>query len=99
MESPEPFERGDLSIDFVQQRVGVAGEEVMLTATQYNLLAELAINAGRMVTHEELLHRVWGPTNPGSPRVIRTQLMRAAAEAGGGRREPDIHLRRTPGRV
>ncbi len=71
----------------------------MLTATQYNLLAELAINAGRVVTHEELLHRVWGPTNPGSPRVIRTQLMRLRQKLWRGRREPDIHPRRAPGGV
>ena len=54
----------------------VAGQPVRLTATQYDLLAELAVNAGRVVTHDELLHRVWGPTRPGSPQVIRTQLMR-----------------------
>ena len=47
-----------------------------LTAIQYNLLAELAVNAGRVVTHEELLHRVWGPANPaGGVWTIRTHLM------------------------
>ena len=55
----------------------VAGRPVRLTAIQYNLLAELAVNAGRVVTHEELLHRVWGPANPaGGVRTIRTHLMR-----------------------
>ena len=44
-------------------------------AIQYELLAEVALSAGRLVTHEELLHRVWGPTNPGSPWVTRTRLM------------------------
>ena len=34
------------------------------------------MNAGRVVTHEELLQRVWGQANSGSPRVIRTHLMR-----------------------
>ena len=34
------------------------------------------MNAARVVTHEELLHRVWRPTNPGKPRVVRTHLMR-----------------------
>ena len=53
-----------------------------LTATEYDLLAEFAVNAGRVVTHEDLLHRVWGPTNPGSPRVIRTQLMRLRQKLG-----------------
>ena len=60
VESPEPFVLGDLRIDYANQRVTVAGKEVRLTATQYDLLAELAVNAGRVVTHEDLLHRVWG---------------------------------------
>ena len=50
-----------------------------LTATEYDLLAE---NAGRVVTHEELLQRVWGPVNPGSPRTIRTHLMRLRHKPG-----------------
>ena len=99
VEPPEPFVLGDLHIDYSNRRVTVAGREVRLTATQYDLLAELAVNAGRVVTHEDLLHRVWGPTRPGSVQVIRTQLMRLRQKAGGGRREPDLHLRRAEGGV
>ena len=41
------------------------------------MLFELSVNAGRVMTHEELLHRVWGPANPaGGVRTIRTHLMR-----------------------
>ena len=76
VDPPEPYVRGDLVIDYEHRRVTVAGWPVRLTATQYNLLAELAVNAGRVVTHEELLHRVWGQANSGTPRVIRTHLMR-----------------------
>ena len=75
--APEAYVKGDLAIDYEHRRVTVAGEEVRLTAIQYNLLAELAVNSGRVVTHEELLHRVWGPANPaGGVRTIRTHLMR-----------------------
>ena len=41
VEPPEPFVLGDLSIDFVHRRVRIAGEEVRLTAIQYDLLAGL----------------------------------------------------------
>ena len=82
VEPPEPYVLGDLAIDFVRRRVTVAGEEAQLTATEYDLLAELAVNAGRVVTHEELLQRVWGPVNPGSPRTIRTHLMRLRHKLG-----------------
>ena len=82
MEPPEPYVLGDLAIDFEHRRVTVAGEETQLTATEYDLLAELAVNAGRVVTHEELLQRVWGPANPGNPRTIRTHLMRLRQKLG-----------------
>ena len=82
VEPPEPYVLGDLAIDFEHRRVTVAGEEAQLTATEYDLLAELAVNAGRVVTHGELLQRVWGPVNPGSPRTIRTHLMRLRQKLG-----------------
>ena len=40
------------------------------------------MNAGRVVTHEELLQRAWGPVNPGSPRTVRTHLMRLGQKLG-----------------
>jgi len=50
----------DLQIDFAQRRVFIAGREVALTPTEYNLLFHLATNAGRVMTHEQLLAKVWG---------------------------------------
>ena len=88
VEPPEPYVLGELSIDFVQRMVTVAGEEAQLTATEYDLLAELAVNAGRVVRHEELLQRVWGPTNPGTPRTIRTHLMRLRRKLGEDAENP-----------
>ena len=52
---------GDLAIDLAQRRVSVRGKEIILTATEYRLLSELALNAGKVMLHEELLSRVWGP--------------------------------------
>jgi two-component system KDP operon response regulator KdpE len=51
----------DLEIDFAARRVTVRGREVQLTPTEYDLLAHLAINAGRVLTHQTLLQAVWGP--------------------------------------
>ena len=62
-EAPEPFVLGDLAIDFHRRRVSVAGEPVALTATEYELLRVLALDAGRVLTYETLLRRVWGPRN------------------------------------
>ncbi len=55
------FTRGDLKIDFVERRVTVAGNEVKFTATEYSLLREFVLNAGKVLTHANLLKKVWGP--------------------------------------
>jgi two-component system KDP operon response regulator KdpE len=49
-----------LTIDFGTRVVTVAGREIRLTPTEYNLLYHLATNAGRVMTHETLLAKVWG---------------------------------------
>ena len=71
IESLEPYVMGDLTIDYAERRVIVAGRPVELTATEYELLCELSVNAGRVVTYDQLLRRVWGLTNSSDVRVIR----------------------------
>lgn len=51
---------GDITIDLSQRKIEKAGNEVHLTATEYNLLALLAANEGRVLTHQFLLKEVWG---------------------------------------
>ena len=81
-EPAEPYVRGDLTIDYAQRLVSVAGSPVRLTAIEYNLLQELSMHAGRVLTHEHLLNRVWGRTRTRNPRVIRTHLMRLRRKLG-----------------
>ncbi len=57
---PEPFALGALAIHYESRRVTVAGREITLTATEYELLRVLSLNAGRVVTYEALLRQVWG---------------------------------------
>jgi len=54
------FTTGDLEINFAKRQVTVAGEEVKLTATEFSLLQELVLNAGKVLTHTHLLNKVWG---------------------------------------
>ncbi|MEW6242954.1 MAG: response regulator transcription factor [Bacillota bacterium] len=61
--SPEgstTFSVGELKIDYLRRRVYIADHEVHLTPTEYNVLQQLATNAGKVLLHEELLTRVWG---------------------------------------
>ena len=55
------FNSGDVQVNFVERRVVVRGEEVKLTPTEYNLLQELVLGAGKVFSHSTLLGRVWGP--------------------------------------
>lgn len=55
------FSIGELCVDLTRRHVSVAGKEVHLTPTEYKLLTTLIRNAGRVLTHRELLHEVWGP--------------------------------------
>jgi two-component system KDP operon response regulator KdpE len=55
------IECGDLSIDLSRRCVKVTGMEVNLTATEYNLLYQLATNHDHVMLHEQLLTEVWGP--------------------------------------
>ena len=59
-EPSEPFVLGELTIDYAERRVTLAGRPVQLTAIEYGLLFELSANAGRVMTYDRLLQRVWG---------------------------------------
>jgi two-component system KDP operon response regulator KdpE len=52
---------GELEINFARRTVKVRGEEVSFTRTEYALLRQLALNANRVMLHQDLLTAVWGP--------------------------------------
>src|SRR5256712_1958250 len=61
-----------LIVDFAHRVVRSGGKEVHLTPTEYDLLCELTRNAGKVLTHRELLQRVWGPDYSGENTYLRT---------------------------
>jgi two-component system, OmpR family, KDP operon response regulator KdpE len=68
------FTDGDLRIDLSARVVTVRGQEVHLTPTEYDLLRELTANAGRVMTHHQLLGRVWGPASVTDTQYLRTYV-------------------------
>jgi len=52
---------GDLTVSFARRRVSVGEREIALTPTEFKLLQQLALNANRVMLHEDLLSEVWGP--------------------------------------
>ena len=85
---PENYVLDDLVINYAERRVAVAGRPVVLTATEYALLFELSTNAGLVVTHEQLLQRVWGPGNSGDAGLARTVVQRLRRKLGDHARDP-----------
>ena len=77
-----PYVRADLVVEYARSSVTVGGASVELTPLEYRLLAELSANAGRLLTHEQLLQRVWGQDNSGSSGPVRTYVKRLRRKLG-----------------
>ncbi|MEE9400224.1 MAG: response regulator transcription factor [Dehalococcoidales bacterium] len=71
---PRTFTGGDVSVDFVQRRVTVRGEEIALTITEYKLLSQLVSNAGKVMLHRELLTNVWGQEYQDEVEYLRAYI-------------------------
>ena len=79
----ESFRLGDLAIDYVRRRVTLDGSAVTLTDTEYNLLCELAVNAGRTLSREHLMARVWAARESSADsRVVRAYVKRLRRKLG-----------------
>ena len=70
------LEVGDLRIDLPRRGVTANGEEVRLTPTEFDLLKELALADGRVLTHQMLLRNVWGPGYAQETQLLRTHMGR-----------------------
>jgi two-component system KDP operon response regulator KdpE len=65
---------GSLSIDLGRRQVLSDGQEVHLTPIEFRLLALLARNAGRMLTHRQILAEVWGPGRGDETHYVRVYM-------------------------
>ncbi len=76
-ERPVPlFCYSDLAVDFARRQVTLAGEEVILTATEYRLLAYLSLNAGVTLTADQILAEVWGREYIGEYHLLQVNIAR-----------------------
>ena len=67
-------EVGELKVDLGRRQVTVAGSEVVLTPTEYDLLRVLVQHAGRVLTHHQLLRQVWGMGYEGETHLLRVNV-------------------------
>ena len=68
------FQLGELTVDLARRTVTVAGTPVHLTPTEYRLLAVLVRNAGKVITHRQLLKDVWGPDAVHENQYLRVYM-------------------------
>ncbi|HLV97937.1 MAG TPA: response regulator transcription factor [Ktedonobacterales bacterium] len=67
---------GTLTIDFLQHQVTIDGRPIALTPTEYRILSYLAQNAGRIVTNNLLLEKVWGAEYVGETNLLKVHIFR-----------------------
>ncbi len=80
---------GPLLIDLTQHVVTRAGAEVKLTATEFRLLAYLAANAGRVLTHHSILTHVWGAPQADQVEYLRVYMRQLRKKLEADPSQPD----------
>ena len=61
---------GNLTVDFQNNRVYIAGSEVHLTRLEYRIVELLARNPGKVLTHDYIISSIWGPYAPSDNNLI-----------------------------
>ena len=65
---------GELVIDLAHRRVSVDGLEIKLSPIEYDLMKNLAVHAGKVLTHKHLLRTIWGPNYENDTHYLRVYV-------------------------
>ena len=76
------FQLGELAVDYARRRVTLGGRAVALTDTEYRLLCELAVNAGKTLSRELLMRRVWSALEHDDSTMVRGYVRRLRQKLG-----------------
>jgi len=85
-----PFVSGRLSINFTSNEVKLDGKPVRLTSTEMKLLRHLVRNEGRLLSHENLLTRVWGEGYQDTRDLLRVHIQHLRQKLGDNLESPKI---------
>jgi DNA-binding response OmpR family regulator len=85
----EPLVEGDLKIDFAKRAVEVRAEPVRLTYVEFEILATLARNPGRVFSRTMLLERLWGDSSYRDPRTIDVHIRHLREKLERDPKEPE----------
>jgi DNA-binding response OmpR family regulator len=84
----------DMAIDFTSRRVLVKNQELKLTSTEYKMLSYISLNAGRVVTPDQLLNKVWGEEYLGAAHLLQVNIARLRKKLGDDAKNPNYILTR-----
>ena len=90
--APAVLQFGDVVVDLGRRLVEVAGERVHLTKTEWALLEALATNPGKLLTHQWLLRRVWGPGYAEESHYLRVYVRALRRKLGDEATAPKLIL-------
>lgn len=89
---PPVIRAGRLTIDFPKRLVTRSGERVHLSPREYDLLARLALNVGKVMQHRELLTSVWGPAHVHDTQYLRVFIGQLRQKIEESPSEPKLIL-------
>jgi DNA-binding response OmpR family regulator len=78
----------DLDVDLSQNIVRLKGEELYLTGTEYKILSYLVVNAGRLITPDQILGKIWGEDYRGEVHLIQVHIARLRKRLQDNGRKP-----------
>lgn len=84
------FTSGDLKVDLETRRVFLGEREIKLTPIEFKLVSVLVKNAGKVVTHKQLLEEVWGPHAKNEKQYLRVYMTHLRRKLERGENEPRV---------
>ena len=90
------FASGDLQVDLAHRRVLKADQEVSLTPTEYEILKVLVQNAGRVMTHQQIILKVWGGGYDEEAHLLRVNISNLRRKIESDPTRP-VHIATEPG--
>lgn len=76
------FSLHDLVIDYDRRIITIAGEEIKLTQTEYNILVLLAKHTGKVLTYATIIREVWGPSDDGGVKKLQVNMANLRKKLG-----------------
>ena len=76
------FHLYDMEIDYAKRTVSIAGTEVKLTRTEYNILEMLSYHQGKVLTYAAIMRKIWGPADDGGIKKLQVNMANIRKKIG-----------------